>query len=521
MSPGAGRPPGLASVPGTGPSTAHGLLRWRGQAAGGAADALALGLSIAFAAAAAFHPFLTLGLGITALLFAGFWKHPYAIVLVLVALMTNIKFNIYLGLLTVFPEYVPLLIMSAIVALRWSTGGMRIEERRLLLLFGLFFLVGCLSIVNAINPARVLSKAMLIPVAALVTYLVATLVRSEGELGRALRWLEISAFVVALYGIAQIVGLFMHWDMGLRFLHRWGNPDFEYAVGAPVVSRGVYVFRANSLFNDPNILGGYLAAAFATVLALRLHHGEQSKDRRRAQLETALLGVLLLCQMFTMSRSGMLGTMAGALVVLRFNPRVARSPRLWVTLGAGLSAVLALATLAGVNPGLLAWRLASSFDPGDLSSTTHLSVALYGLSLIARYPLTGVGLRNFGYYYASEVNVRSPGMMSHNAVLSYFAETGLLGGILFLALLFAIGMRPWRAVRSPAAATASPALRAATVGLLGALVALLISNLFYDFSLRTFVWVFAGLAIAAARLHEQAGSGERASPGNLGPSPAR
>jgi O-antigen ligase len=216
-----------------------------------------------------------------------------------------------------------------------------------------------------------------------------------------------------------------------------------------------------------------------------------------------VLAVLLLCQILTVSRSGMLGTGAGILVVLGLHPQVARAPRFWLTLGVGLGAVLGLATFAGVNPGLLVWRLASSFDPGDLSSTTHLAVALYALGLIARYPLTGVGLRNFGFYYGSEVDVRSMGMMSHNAVLTFFAEAGLLGGLAFLAVCYTIGRRPWRALHRPGARAARPGLHAATAGLLGALVALLVSNIFYDFSLRTFVWVFAGLAIAAARLMER------------------
>ena len=47
-----------------------------------------------------------------------------------------------------------------------------------------------------------------------------------------------------------------------------------------------------------------------------------------------------------------------------------------------------------------------------------------------------------------------------------------------------------------------PRLYAITAGLFGALVALFVSNLFYDYLLRDFVWVICGLAVAASRLWE-------------------
>jgi O-antigen ligase len=144
----------------------------------------------------------------------------------------------------------------------------------------------------------------------------------------------------------------------------------------------------------------------------------------------------------------------------------------------------------------------SSFNPVDESSSTHLAVALYALGLMARFPITGVGFGNFGYYYGSEVKASTTAMMSHNAILSAFAEAGILGGAALLALIVGLGRRPWRSLRRPGAAAARPWLRAATTGLFGAMIALLVSNLFYDYLLRDFVWVMCGLAVAAARLWE-------------------
>jgi O-antigen ligase len=154
----------------------------------------------------------------------------------------------------------------------------------------------------------------------------------------------------------------------------------------------------------------------------------------------------------------------------------------------------------GINPLLLVQRLTQSFNENDISSRLHHDALFYALSLLARYPLTGVGLGNFGAFFSGEVDAYYPNMMSHSAPLSYLAESGLLGGGAFLAVVGVILWRPWRALRNPALRRERPELHAILVGLLGALVAIDVANLFYDYYLRTFIWVVSGLALAAVRL---------------------
>jgi len=54
----------------------------------------------------------------------------------------------------------------------------------------------------------------------------------------------------------------------------------------------------------------------------------------------------------------------------------------------------------------------------------------------------------------------------------------------------------WRA-EPPAT---DPGMRAVRLGLFASLIAVLVANVFYDYILRTFVWVIAGLAVCGARL---------------------
>lgn len=462
----------------------------------------ALALSTALAAALVFRPIAGMGVLVAVAAIALLWRRPEWTPPLLIALAANTKINFYTGSFTVFPDYPLIVIAVAVWTLRWLEGRRALEERGLAARFGVLFVTGLASIASAVEPGRVLQIARVIPIAALVTYFVATEIRTRRDLERAVAWIQGAALVLALYGIVQIAGVFFGFDPSLRFLSRWGNPDFEYSVGAPVVRAFSSTLRANSLFNDPNILAGYLSAAIALVFARLLDRRERGLPARGTM---ALLGVLGLCLVFTISRSGMIGASIGAAVVLALMPKDSWRMARWAPILVGSAAVLVIATLAGVGPGLLIDRIATTFDPSDGSTSVHLAAGVYGFSLFLRYPITGVGLGNYAWHYGAEVYPGFSKMMSHNVIIQWFAETGLVGGLALLALITWVARRPWRALRDRSLAARDPGLHALCVGLLGALVALLVTNLTYDFFMRTFVWCFAGAAIAAARLAERKG----------------
>jgi O-antigen ligase len=427
------------------------------------------------------------------------WRDPTAAAVLLVALMGNSKVHYYTGSLVIFPEYPIVLLALALWGVQWLRGGRGAGERVLTWLFAGFAVLSLASIAFAIAPGRVVARFGLLLLCLGVFGLVLRGLGDRRETGRALVTLEVSAFVVAAYGVLQIVAGFVGFNLNLDALEAYGSPEFEYGVGAPVVHQLTKIFRANSFFNDPNILGGYIGMVTPLVLALRNHHARTGR-RLRAAGEGVLLLVLGVCMLLTLSRSGLIALGAGCLTVMAFSPRSLFRPALWLG-GGGLVAVSWAASLGlGVDPAVLLSRLSQSFDLGDISNRLHFDVAAYAVSLFLRFPLTGAGMRNFGLYWASDVNPHQPNMIAHNAYLGFFAETGLLGGLAFVALAAGILLRPWRAARRPGLRRQDPELHAWCVGLLGGLVALTVSNLFYDYYLRTFTWVFSGIAVATARL---------------------
>jgi hypothetical protein len=460
----------------------------------GRGEALLATAVLLLTAALAFAPLVTL---LVLLAAAGVWtlvRVPYAIPLALIVLMGNVKVNWYLGFFTLFPEYLVLMVACGLGFIVWLQRPAWPPERRLVILFMVWIATGLLSVPFALSASKVLARVVLMGVSLVTLVSVLATVNTRPRLLRAVAVWEVVATLYAGFGIVQMVGMVVGFDTTPHFLEGIANPDMYLGVGSPVRRRIGDVFRANSMFNDPNILGGFLAAAMVAMLALRMHHAATGR-RGRAAAELAALGVMAVCLLLTQSRSGFLALLAGSAVVFAHRPAALRRPGLWWALAACVVAMFGAAMLVGVDPTLLPSRFAGIGDVTDTSNRQHLEVFLYGLQLVARFPLTGVGLGNFGLYYGAERDAWFTNMMSHSAPLSAFAESGLPGGIAFLLLwvhvLRRIGRKP---------AEGDPQANTLYVALLASVVALLVANLFYDYLLRTFVWVIVGLALSAARL---------------------
>lgn len=424
-------------------------------------------------------------------------RHPFLVPASLIVLMGNVKVNWYLSFFTVFPEYLVLALAGLVGLVAWWTRDAWPPERRGQVLFAIWVFTGLLSVPFAMSASKVLARVVLLMVAGVTFFTTIATIRSRAELRRAVSLWEVVAALYAAFGIVQMIGLVAGFDTSLHFLQGISNPDIYEGVGAPVRRRIGDVFRANSMFNDPNILAGFLAASMSAMFALRLHHAETGR-RARAWAETLALVVMSVCLLLTQSRSGFLALLAGVVVVLGHRPGTLRRPGLWLALAGTGAAMLMVSMALGVDPTLLPARFVGTGDTNDLSNRQHLDVFMYGLDLIRRFPVFGVGLGNFGFFYGQERDPFYLKMMTHCAPLTYFAESGIPGGLAFCAVwAFVVGR-----VRRARPAPTDVLGRTLRVALFAAVVALLVSNVFYDYILRTFVWVIAGLAVCVARFHD-------------------
>ena len=256
---------------------------------------------------------------------------------------------------------------------------------------------------------------------------------------------------------------------------------------------GASVFRPNALTGDPNHLGIELVIPLLvlTPLYLRLERGH------RLKVPLALvLAFLLLVELATLSRSGLLGLGAGLLVLaLPYRHRLASRELL-----------LPVAAVAGVLAAVLATRwdffeqvLRSRVDTSANGTSTHFDVYGFIPDVLSSNPLFGLGLNNFSVYYEFVTGRTNFG--PHSFYVATLVETGVVGTALFAAFLVYIFKRLGR-LREIGRALGSPRIRPLAWGMTAALVGTIAANAFYLTMSFYYFFAFALLALAAPIVFE-------------------
>ena len=295
----------------------------------------------------------------------------------------------------------------------------------------------------------------------------------------------------AFYGIVQ-----------LAYAQAGGNLD--QAVLGPLLGsarpinfygavEGADVYRPNALTNDPNHLGIVLLLPILilTPLYLRLERGHRIR-----LLLGVLLPFLLLVELATLSRSGLLGLAVGTLILLVPYRRRLVSAAVLVPL-ACLALVLAWVVSRRVD--FFETVVRSRLDTQTGSTATHFDVyGLIGPALHGHW-LFGLGLNTFSVYYEAVTGLTNWGPHSFYAAL--VIETGIVGTALFALFLFWVfrrlraGHRLGRAlaaVRDPLAARVRPL----AWGLTAAIAGVMAANAFYLTMQQSYFYALTMLAVA-------------------------
>jgi O-antigen ligase len=257
---------------------------------------------------------------------------------------------------------------------------------------------------------------------------------------------------------------------------------------------GASVYRPNALTGDPNHLGIELIIPLLILLPiyLRLEPGH----RLRRPLVATLM-FLLVMELATLSRSGMLGLLAGMLVlVVPYSRKLLSKQFLLPLAGVGLLVAVVIAQRASFFETVLKSRV----DTSGKGTSTHFVVYQFIPDVLSQHPLFGLGLNNFSVYY--EFVTGRDNFGPHSFYVALFVETGIVGAALFavyVGYLFRrldAGRRIGRAlaaVGDPIAARVRPLVWGLTAALVGTLAA----NAFYLTIIFYYFFVLALLIIVA------------------------
>lgn len=382
----------------------------------------------------------------------------------------------------------------ALVSTAWGTAPRHIDARTLLAatarLFKPDLIAGAILAVSAATALSIYPATFRAPAAfALVdlgrVYAVYVLFRHLAGSGAGPVLIGLLAVGVG-QGVLCVAELCAQSNFGL-----WQQPGWGKFV-VPGITGGwkeILVARCGGTF-EPNVSAQFFQVILPFAAALFLT-ARKDGPRRRIQ-HLLLLGLTVFALSSTFSRGGWLGGGAALgvlLLVAWFNREKLALPSWPVATLILLEAVLLIPATAVV---------ACRIDAGDsLGTATRLEEWSAAIEMIKSHPLLGVGKGN----YVGLTRLSQPWALRypvHNVYLLYWAETGLVGFLSFMALLCSTFWAAARAFRNNTGRAAAVAL-AAFAAFAGLGVRMLVSMSFlHPLVTLTFI-ALAGAVAASAR----------------------
>jgi O-antigen ligase len=364
----------------------------------------------------------------------------------------------------------------------------------LILFLGGFLLVNLIGFFN-LETTQALSQfakgiiKWLIHFGFLIVGVVYLLSRSRAFYWRTLGWFLGGISLNAAYGIVQLLAAQSGHNLDSIFVKPLTRGASQINIYGAV--NGANVYRPNALTGDPNHIAimALLPILILVPIYLRLERG----NRWRLRL-AALIALLLIAVLATLSRSGALGLVVGA-IVLALPYRHLLFSRL---------AVLPL-TLVVLPVGYAVWLRRHFFDvvihsrlSHGTGASTHLDVYRFIPKILHSHPFFGLGFNNFSVYYEFVTGKTNWGPHSYYVML--IVEGGLVGTALFAVFLWYLFLRLGAARRVGKALAAARDPLAARVrplawGMTAALLATMAANIFYLTMSFFYFYVFAMLVL--------------------------
>jgi len=196
-------------------------------------------------------------------------------------------------------------------------------------------------------------------------------------------------------------------------------------------------FRVNSIFFDPSIYGRFLALVMVFVTTIVLW----TRQRREVVLGAVVLAWLLAGIVTSFSQSSIAALLLGLAVLAAYRWNLRDTVLVCVAVAA-LAAIVVLLAPSHAHLGL-----SGGAHSANNATSGRYSLISNGLKLFAHRPLQGYGAGSFSHVYLDHylsASGDSATSASHTIPITVAAEQGIVGLILYAALLVAAFGRLFR-----------------------------------------------------------------------------
>ena len=343
----------------------------------------------------------------------------------------------------------------------------------LLVLFSLFSMVNSAKISSSLGGIQKLLKGILL------FFIVVETVNDRSRLRRIIWAALLGLTLVSVDGVFQYL-------TGRDFIRGYViGVGFRYPGEADLL-------RVNASMHNPNDLSSYLTTVIPLVVSLALYY---FKGKMRL-----LLGLVWLIAFFCMFQTYARGAILAFTIVMVLFSIIKKDKRLAVVL---FTMFLILPFL--LPRSVMKWSVTHlnpyEFFVEEGGRRWHWQAAI---NMIKTHPFLGIGTNTFSINYERYKIAADPmtGWYAHNAYLHVAAEIGIIGLIIFIAMIIAAIRNWWINYKR----INTLELEAISLGIFGAFIGyltagILESNLQYS-NLAVLFWAMLGLIIAVSRLEQ-------------------
>lgn len=245
--------------------------------------------------------------------------------------------------------------------------------------------------------------------------------------------------------------------------------------------------RVKSFVSNPNRVARHMIAGIPILIAFLL---EKGSFKKKTIYSLALLSILVTL-VFTGSRGAILAVGFSLLVVAL----LVKSLKLRVTIIALIAMVFSFGFEKIMN------RMVTLVSMTDVSNLGRIDAWTVAARITIDHPLFGIGLGNFGSFFAQYSPHYSTYMSmphAHNTLLVFSSETGILGAVIFSLLLLSVLillLRSWKCNE------VNPKLKVLLLGasLLSQVLFGMVEYMFTNFGMTIIFYITIGLIVSYSR----------------------